>query len=256
MRISSAHKYLVARSPSVNGPGQIFNVVAFQTFSCFETWGLKKELGRPPVINDLASGQFERALVNVRNLDGKLYTGAFILCANKAFGFAEKHMNHIALFKWMFLETGFDKSILNATSLKSVAEELSACPLYGAFMSYQIAIDLNYSPIINFDENDFTRAGPGAVRGIHKTFSDTGGYSSEEIIMQMVHNQQKEFERRGIRFEGLAGRPLHAIDCQNLFCELDKYCRVAFPGVQSSRKRIKSKFRSKGALPDLFLPPK
>jgi hypothetical protein len=35
------------------------------------------------------------------------------------------------------------------------------------------------------------------------------------------------------------------IDCQNLFCEVDKYSRVSHPGVKSitSRKRIKQKYK-------------
>src|SRR5216683_6747046 len=76
-----------------------FQIVAFRTFSNIATWkGVRLELGRAPRLADLASGAFERALGQVKARNGGLYTGAFILCATKAFGYDEKHRNHVALF--------------------------------------------------------------------------------------------------------------------------------------------------------------
>jgi len=49
------------------------------------------------------------------------------------------------------------------------------------------------------------------------------------------------------------------IDCQNIFCEIDKYARVAFPEFTKGKMptRIKTKFRPShgGPLP-YFYPPK
>lgn len=123
-------------------------------------------------------------------------------------------------------------------------------------MAYQTAIDLNYSALINFSENDFTRAGPGALRGIRKMFLDTGDLKPEEVVAWMVEHQMDEFDRLGLSFNGLFGRALHAIDCQGLFCEVDKYCREAAPDLASARKRIKAKFLPAAKLPPLFFPPK
>jgi hypothetical protein len=123
-------------------------------------------------------------------------------------------------------------------------------------MSYQTAIDLNYSEHVDFDENDYTQAGPGALRGIKKVFTDPGGYSPAELIRLMVDRQQAEFERLGLAFNGLWGRPLHAIDCQGLFCEVDKYCREAAPHLLSARSRIKARFTPHPNPLPLFFPPK
>lgn len=60
--------------------------------------------------------------------------------------------------------------------------------------------------------------------------------------MWMVDHQEAELSRLGIEFRGLYGRPMHAIDCQNVFCETDKYCREAVPELASNRVRIKTKF--------------
>jgi hypothetical protein len=126
----------------------------------------------------------------------------------------------------------------------------------GDFMSYQITVDLNYSNLINFSENEFTQAGPGALRGIKKVFESLGAYTPDEVILWMVEHQEDEFARLGLRFNGLWGRPLHAIDCQGLFCETDKYCREAAPELTSARKRIKARFSASPEPIQLFFPPK
>ena len=156
----------------------------------------------------------------------------------------------------MFLQDRLGERLLAAESLRQVYDLLHQYPLMGDFMSYQTAIDLNYSDLINFSENEFTQPGPGALRGIKKVFEDLGDYTPSEIIMWMVDNQQQEFKRLNLPFDGLWGRPLQAIDCQGLFCETDKYCREALPELTSARKRIKARFSVTPEPLELFFPPK
>lgn len=236
---------------------RIFQIFAFRTFSKIETWqAVRESIGRNPTLVDLADGTFSEALEYAKVKNGGLYTGAFILCATDAFGKQLKHLNHVELFKRMFLEDQVSAKILEAASLKDIYDLLHQYPLMGDFMSYQIAIDLNYSEHVNFSENDFTQAGPGALRGIKKCFESLGDYSPAEVIQWMVEHQDEEFARYGLPFAGLWGRKLHAIDCQNVFCETDKYCRQAVPELASARKRIKSKFKPKSDPVQLYFPPK
>ena len=74
--------------------------------------------------------------------------------------------------------------------------------------------------------------------------------------MWMVEHQWDEFDRLGLEFHGLWGRPIQAIDAQNLFCETDKYCREAFPELLSSRSRIKTRYAPTSKPLALFFPPK
>jgi hypothetical protein len=236
---------------------RLFQIVAFRTFSNIRTWeSVTAKLGRSPRLADLADGSFERALTTIRDENGGLYTGAFILCATDAYGRSIKHLNHVELFKHMFLMEGLADRLLSATSLEGVYLMLHEFPLMGDFMSYQTAIDLNYSAHINFSEDDFTQPGPGAVRGIKKVFLDLNGLTPREAIMWMVDNQSAEFERLGYEFNGLWGRRLHAIDAQGLFCETDKYCREAVPELTSARTRIKARFSANPEPIQLFFPPK
>lgn len=248
----------VCYNPELSCPDdRVFQIVAFRFFSNIHTWEtVRTILGRSPIINDLVNGSFEHALEAVRASNGKLYTGAFILCATDAYGRKLKHLNHIELFKDMFINQQLGECLRQAKSLKAIYHMLHGFPLIGDFMAYQIATDLNYSEYFNFDENDFTKAGPGAVRGINKVFQDCGGMSNEELIMWMVEHQDEEFKRLGYEFNGLFGRKIHTIDAQNIFCETDKYCRVAVPGLKSARTKIKAHFNENPQPIDLFFPPK
>jgi hypothetical protein len=128
----------------------------------------------------------------------------------------------------------------------------------GDFLSFQFAIDLNYSEMIDFSESDFVVAGPGARDGIRKCFSDVGGSSTQQVIEAVAGLADEEFERLGLTFRTLWGRDLQLVDYQNLFCETDKYARVALPTYSggSTRKRIKRKYhRNTAPLPQWY-PPK
>lgn len=236
---------------------RVFQLVAFRTFSKIATWNeMSAALGGAPRLEHLRSGAFAHALDAVRAKIGGIYTGAFILCANKAFGFDEKHRNHVALFRHMFIDNACAERALETRSLKALVSLLQSFPLIGPFMAYQTAIDLNYSDLFDFDENDYVQAGPGALRGLKKAFVSLGDYSPSDAIQWMVERQGNEFTRLGLQFNGLFGRPLHAIDCQGLFCELDKYCREAVPELTSARTRIKARYRPSSEAMQIYLPPK
>ena len=71
---------------------------------------------------------------------------------------------------------------------------LKTYPLIGNFMAYQLVTDINYSDIVNWQESEFTMAGPGAIRGIKKCFIDKGNLSNEDIIRYMYENQNTYHE--------------------------------------------------------------
>jgi hypothetical protein len=250
-------RHVAYRDDQVDPNDRLFRITAFRVFSKIETWQeLIRCLGRAPTLEDLADGGFGAALTRIKEVQGKLYTGAFILCASDAYGQKNKHLNHVELFRHMFLRDNLAQRLLAAKSLKEVYSMLHNYPLMGDFMSYQIAIDLNYSDLINFSENEFTQPGPGALRGIRKAFISLGSLSPTDVIHWMVEHQCEEFQRLGHGFNGLWGRPLHAVDCQGLFCELDKYCRAAVPELRSARVKIKSKFTPQTDGFELYYPPK
>jgi hypothetical protein len=55
----------------------------------------------------------------------------------------------------------------------------------------------------------------------------SSGY--EDAVRHMVDSQDWLPAQYGYDFKKLFGRPLHLIDCQNIFCELAKYTRFLIP---------------------------
>ena len=238
-----------------NEEDTVFRILLFKLFNKIETWEhLESKIGRI----SLSTFDFDRysALLQEAMVSQAIYTSAYMSCATKAFGYDAKHRNHLALLHKMVVADNITGAILRAKSLNDVFCTLVSYPLIGGFMAYQLATDLNYSEVVNFSESSFTIAGPGAERGIKKCFESTGGHGTEYIIRWMQERQEQEFERLGIRFQSLWGRPLQLIDCQGLFCETDKYSREAFPELRSNRKRIKAKFQSSSKPIRYFYPPK
>jgi hypothetical protein len=148
--------------------------------------------------------------------------------------------------------------LADAPKMQEGFELLREYPSLGDFLAYQFITDINYSEITNFSEMEFVVPGPGALDGIRKCFLDLGGLNEPEIIKFMADIQESEFERLGLDFQPLWGRNLQLIDCQNLFCEVDKYARIKHPDIAgiSGRSRIKQKYSANKHPIDYWYPPK
>ena len=135
---------------------------------------------------------------------------------------------------------------------------LRCYPGIGDFLAFQLIIDINYSTLINFDEMEFVVPGPGARDGIRKCFGPAADGIEADVIRWMADHQREQFDRLALTFSGLRGRPLQLIDCQNLFCEVDKYARVAHPHIagHSGRTRIKQSFAPVVEPVPAWFPPK
>jgi hypothetical protein len=236
---------------------RVFRAIIYRFFSEPSTWRyLEEEIG-PISVGSFDEARFGEAL-DRRMSDGhRLYTGAFILCATKAYGYKRKHYNHAALFSSLASNGAAALiAMLNAPTLQDLYDELRRLPLMGKFMSYQVAIDINYGPDLDFSEASFVAAGPGAERGLKKCFLSWGGESAETLIQWVRANQESLAQHYGFEAPTLFGRRMQSIDCQGWFCETDKYCRVALPELRSARSRIKATFQPRPTVDDFFAPPK
>jgi len=247
------------REDRSQAPDEVFfRTMLFKLFNRIETWErLEQELG--PV-----SWQSARFEAMSELLDGlieagrRVYSAAYIM-PSPAFGHRRKHANHLAMLAKM-MDDGLPGSLARASSMHSAYELILDYPGLGPFLAFQYTIDLNYSTLLNFDEGDFVVAGPGALDGIAKCFKKANSLKSADIIHAMVERQGEEFARLGLDFMGLFGRRLQPIDCQNLFCEISKYARVAHPDASGSsgRTRIKQRYQAADALAPVspYFPPK
>jgi hypothetical protein len=221
-----------------------FRVLLFKLFNKIETWeAIEEKIGKV-TFRTYKYNTYNRILEDLMKCGTSIYSGAYIMASASAYGYELKHQNHLKLLEEMMKNKLPDK-ITALKTMESLFQTLLNYTSIGPFLAYQFSIDINYSELTNFSEMEFVKAGPGAKDGIRKCFSDRGSYSDEDIIRMMAENQLDEFERLGLDFQTLWGRPLQLIDCQNIFCEVDKYARVAHPSIESisNRKRIKQKYK-------------
>lgn len=233
-----------------------FRTILFKLFNKVSTWEtLERKLG-PLSWQSCDLDAISAILDEIIGRGQRIYSAAYIMPAPRL-GYERKHANHLSLLR-MMMEDGLPAKIEAAPSLSSVYDLLKPYPGLGPFLAFQYAIDLNYSTLLDFEESEFVVAGPGALDGIAKCFSNVDGRSAEKIIYEMTDRQEREFARLGLKFDGLFGRRLQPIDCQNLFCEISKYARVAHPEVRgtSNRTRIKQSYRpsSEPLTPPIFPP--
>ena len=235
----------------------IFRVLLFKIFNKIETWvALQDVLGHPIHWHNFSVERYVTALGKIA-AKAPIYSNAYMM-PNPPFGHRYKYANHLDLIHRM-IAAGLTDRLCNAQSLRALYETLAAVPSFGRFLAFQFAIDLNYTDLFAFSEMDFVVAGPGAQTGIKKCFSDVDGYEDADVIRIMTELSEKQFAELNLPFYSLWGRPLQLIDCQNIFCEIDKYTRVAYPelGTGARRSRIKQKFfAARAPLPEYQFPPK
>lgn len=235
-----------------------FRTILFKLFNKIDTWELLKTQLGGITWREYDFGKYDAILTKAMTNKTTIYSAAYIMASGRsAFGHERKHRNHLRLLEKMMTDRLPDR-IKQAPTMDAVFKMLHDQPAIGDFLAYQYAIDLNYSTLTDFSENDFVMPGPGSLRGIAKCFSDSGNIPPSDIIRYVTDNQEQELNKRNLEFRTLWGRPLHLIDVQNLFCEVDKYSRVYHPEITCSdgRKRIKQIFRPSSKPIACFFPPK
>lgn len=252
-------RHVIYRSdlPS-SAPEVLFRTLLFKLFNKIETWQLLEHTFGAITFKDYRFEQYDFVLSQAMRAGGRIYSAAYIMPpGGSAFGYPAKHQNHLRLLERMMAD-GLAGHLAKMRRMQPAFELLRSYPTIGDFLAYQFVTDINYSEVTDFSEMDFVVPGPGARDGIRKCFADSAGLNEAELIRLMVDNQEREFERLGINFQSLWGRRLQLIDCQNLFCEVDKYARVAHPEIAgiSGRTRIKQKFSPTGELVSPWYPPK
>lgn len=251
-------KEVIYSDPSYSEFDTLLRILFFKIFNKISTWELvKNEIGSIDV-NRFNFKKINKILTEAKVNKERIYSGAYIMTSGRSiFGSEMKHSNHLRLLE-KYITPSLLSSIKSSKSLKEIYSILLNIPTFGPFLAYQYTIDINYSNLINFSEMDFVVPGPGAKDGIRKCFINLGDYSEADVIRWVAEKQASEFERLNLDFKTLWSRPLQLIDCQNLFCETDKYARVAHPDIKgiSDRKRIKQIYKPVNNKIEYFFPPK
>ena len=235
-----------------------FRTLLFKMFNKIETWELLEASVGEIEYSSYSFDAYDRVLSQAQAEGRTIYSAAYIMpSAGRAFGYAQKHRNHLKLIERMMADE-LPWRIADSRTMRDAFGLLRSYPSIGDFLAYQFVTDLNYGEITDFSEMEFVVPGPGALDGIRKCFSDLGGLTEADVIRVVTDRQEEEFDRLGLRFRDLWGRRLQLIDCQNLFCEVSKYARVKHPEVKGvgSRSRIKQVYRPTAEALNYWYPPK
>ncbi|MGH9352992.1 MAG: nucleotide kinase domain-containing protein [Terriglobia bacterium] len=235
-----------------------FRTILFKLFNKIETWQLLRNTFGAVTYKEFDLKLYDTVLSKASAAGEAIYSGAYIMpSGSSAFGTTRKHRAHLKLLKQL-MDDEVALRIAGSKSMRDAFTLLRSYPMIGDFLAYQYVTDVNYSTLTDFSEMEFVIPGPGAKGGISKCFESLGGLTEADLIRVIADRQVAEFERLGIEFKSLWGRPLQLIDCQNLFCEVDKYARVHHPDItgKSARTRIKQKFRATPEAIDYWYPPK
>ena len=236
----------------------VLRVLLFKIFNKIETWEfLEDSLGEitgstfhVERIGDLLGRALEAG--------ASIYSAAYIMPSGPAsIRQPRKHLMHLALLADI-LRQKVPEKLAVARTLGEAYQLLVSLPSIGPFLAYQFAIDLNYSSHFTHSEMEFVMPGPGARDGIRKCFTSLGDYSESDVIRWVADRQKEEFAARNLAFRFLWGRSLQLVDCQNLFCEVDKYSRVVHPEIsgRTGRLRIKQRFIPRDPAEGPWFPPK
>ena len=230
----------------------------FKLFNRIDTWELLQREAGSLHTDAFCVDRYDRVLLAALARGGPIYSAAYIMpSGGKGAPFARKHRMHLELLAGM-LRDELPERIAGMKTMAQAFAALRAYPTIGDFLAYQYVTDFNYSTLTDFSETEFAVPGPGALSGIRKCFADTGNLTDAEVIRLVQERQGECCAAAGVTFPALPGRPLQLIDVQNLFCEIDKYARVAYPQSTTAdgRSRIKQRFQSSAGPLSLWYPPK
>ncbi len=235
----------------------VFRTLLFKFFNKISTWELLEHRLGLLTWQSFDPEVYDQVLTEAATSGRRLYSAAYIIPPVSLDQTHIKHRGHLKLLSLMF-ESNLVPRLQQSHDLCAVFKLIKTFPSLGDFLAFQLAIDLNYTNVVDHDEASFVVAGPGARDGLAKTFLNAEAIPVEALIAHMMEEQETEFSRLGLSFRSLWGRPLQLIDCQNLFCEVSKYTRVSHPEIAgySGRTRIKQIFRPQGALTQPWFPPK
>jgi hypothetical protein len=238
-------------------PELFFRILLFKLFNKIETWEFLVTHFGELRFADYNFERYDRVLTAALQDGRRVYSAAYIMPSGGPNGESKKHRSHLKLLEKM-MRDNVPQKLGDLTSMRDGFELLRSYPMIGNFLAYQFITDLNYSELTNFSEMEFVVPGPGALDGLKKCFPDMTPSEAAPLIRAVCENQSEFQHQLGLHPIDLWGRPLQLIDCQNLFCETDKYARIAHPEIIgfSGRTRIKQTFRMTGPISQPVFPEK
>ncbi|CAE6443536.1 unnamed protein product [Rhizoctonia solani] len=223
-----------------------FRTVLFRLFNRISTYEYLERRCGPLTIANFDIPRWSAALSKLQSKGNSLYTGAYqVNWPNFGAETANKpsHEKHFILIKHM-LDDRLPDKVKRCTRLKAAFESILAYPSCGQFISYQLALDLNMLPEVNYDQDAWAPVGPGSMRGLLKMFGPGVKGIENEAMLYLLSIQDQHWRRLGVDMD----RPIHGPglcppriglpEIEHGLCEVDKYSRMRHPDITLGGGRI------------------
>ncbi|KAH7343970.1 hypothetical protein B0J17DRAFT_703728 [Rhizoctonia solani] len=237
-----------------------FRTVLFRLFNRISTYEYLERRCGPLTIANFDITRWSAALSKLQNEGNSLYTGAYqINWPNFGAETANKpsHEKHFILIKHM-LDDELPEGIKRCIRLREAFERILAYPSCGQFISYQLALDLNMLPEVNYNQDAWAPVGPGSMRGLLKMFGPGVKGIENEAMLYLLSIQDQHWRRLGVDMD----RPIHGPglcppriglpEIEHGLCEVDKYSRMRHPKIALGGgrvpKAIKHRFKEEFAM--------
>ena len=215
----------------------VLRTLLFKVFNKESTWdAIVAELGEPSWPGNWNPTRVNALLADRLASGEKIFTGSYMMVNPLTKGWV-KHEFYVDMITVVM--ENYLPVLLESQSMRELVSRLNDVPGIGDFLAYQYAVDLNYTWLFDFSEDEYVLPGHGARRGIVKLFGDSR--MADRKVRSLLADRD-----RGPMLHGQ--RPMHLTDLQNMLCEYDKYTRAA--GGMKQRYRPDPR-----PLPDPIFPP-
>ncbi|KAG9088769.1 hypothetical protein FS749_001914 [Ceratobasidium sp. UAMH 11750] len=223
-----------------------FRVVLFRLFNRISTYEYLEEHCGPLTIANFRIKEWTRALLKLQGSKTALYTAAYqINWPNFGAETANKpsHQKHFILIKHM-LQDKLPSKIRGCKTLKRAFEIIREYPSFGNFTSYQLALDLNMLPEINYNQDAWAPVGPGSSNGLLKMFGSGVKGIETEAMLYLLSIQDEQWRRLNVDMDtpihgpGLCPPKIGLPEIEHALCEVDKYSRERHPEIRLSGAKV------------------
>lgn len=222
----------------------IFNTLVYRLFNRIGTYN---ELGFVPY----GRWHFSNTVPKLQEYERgghKVFTDAFTVTGVKFGEFPDKLSNICYLIDQLQdLIPSYTRELVRTRDLRSIFEATLLLPGFGAFLAYEITIDLNYW-FSRYSEDSFVNIGPGCKEGLTYIWGKQKGSFYLEALKYLRYNQEEWFREFGLVFPYYDNKQLSLRNIEHSLCEASKYMRTKLSrdALGNPTKTTTRRFRGPG----------
>ena len=231
----------------------LFNIMIYRLFTKIETYEC---IGFIEQKNWNSQWKIAKQKLRERRRAGEaIFTSAFMIYSlNNRFGVSvEDAEGHNKLENAITLIEKFWRPMLNDAyeyisthNMKDDLEYFHKFECVGDFNSYEFCCDLGMitryckNHIVDWDNDNYTSLGPGAHRGVHWIFSNTGNLNDVQCVIYLRSIWEHEMKKRGLYDRFVSQLPNKvSVDLRTIehcLCECQKYFKAMTDTGRPKRK--------------------